>query len=341
MSLTFDQGRAAMSLDQFRHDRECGAYVRLYTVLELIRPFECQDPRDKLYASLGLAADISQADIIPDYNKSVQDVYTDIARDSISKSQLFSLDFLGLVVQCPKELRGMVSTLPSWIPDLRIRISMYAFERFLDVDNFRSCRAYNACGSTQGVAEIDGHHLRVQGFVLDSIETVYPACYSNLASGGLDIERQWRPEDEAEEYPLGGTVMEAFNHTLVADIGRPVITSDCLERGMKIDWDIVDEDPAYLTPEVKQKRSWMLTDVKRTTFGRRLIKTATGLVGLGPAYAEVGDFVCALFSGHVLYVLRKKDQSCFHELIGECYVHGMMDGNAMSSSSPRREFVIA
>ncbi|KIM99219.1 hypothetical protein OIDMADRAFT_20001 [Oidiodendron maius Zn] len=85
----------------------------------------------------------------------------------------------------------------------------------------------------------------------------------------------------------------------------------------------------------------MLVDVKRTTFGRRLIKTRTGLIGLGPGFAEVGDSVCVLFGGHVLYVLRKRDQLYRHKFVGECYIHGMMDGDALNSSNPRREFVIA
>jgi len=51
--------------------------------LELIQPFERQDPRDKLYASLGPVADLSETDIGPDYTKSVGDAYADIARVSL------------------------------------------------------------------------------------------------------------------------------------------------------------------------------------------------------------------------------------------------------------------
>ena len=340
MSLTFVQGMSAVRLDQFRHDRERGGYVRLFTVLELIRPFECQDPRDKLYASLGLAADLSESDIGPDYTKSVQDVYTDIARFSLLQTELHPLDFLGLVVQYPQEFGGTLSDLPSWVPDLRIRISMYAFERYLEVDNFSSRRAYNADGNRGGVTTIDGKCLRVHGFVLDSIVEVYPACYHNLATGGLYIERHWRPHNETEAYPLGGTVMEAFSHTLLADIGRSSKDSGTLKRGMKVDWAVVDQDPASLPPEPKQRRSWMLIDIKRATFGRRLIRTKAGLIGLGPGFAEVGDLVCVLDGGHVLYVLRKKARPPLYEFIGECYVHGMMDGEALSSPAHRRAFAI-
>jgi hypothetical protein len=86
-----------------------------------------------------------------------------------------------------------VSDLPSWVPDLRPRASMYAFERYLDVDDFSSTRAYNAgstwVGSTT-MATIDGHRLRVHGYCIYVTETVYPECYHNLATGGLEIERK-------------------------------------------------------------------------------------------------------------------------------------------------------
>jgi hypothetical protein len=185
MSLSFPQGVTVMILDQFRHDRECGAYVQLFRVLEVIRPFACKDPLDKLYASLGLAADISETDISPDYTKSVESVYTDIARFFLSQSKLYCLDFLGLAVRCSEELGGTSSDLPSWVPDLRVRISMYALERYLSDDDFNSRRAYNAGVIGGGSAVIDGRYLRVHGFVVDSIEKVHPVCYHNLAAGGL------------------------------------------------------------------------------------------------------------------------------------------------------------
>jgi hypothetical protein len=250
------------------------------------------------------------------------------------------LDFLGLAAQLPKELGGTLSDLPSWVPDLRLRILMYAFERYIDDNDFSSRRAYNASGNSGGITTIDGGCLRVHGFVLGSIEKAHPACYHNLATGGLDVERQWRPQNETGSYPLGGTILEAFNHTLLADIGRRVITSETLERGMQVEWDVVDQDLACLTPEQKQKRSRMLIDIKTTTFGRRLIQTETGLIGLGHGLAEIGDLVCALFGGHVLYVLRQKGQSSLYEFMGECYLHGMMDGEALKSKNPRRDFDI-
>jgi len=76
---TFDQSMASR-LDGFRLRREEGAYMRLLSVLETLRSFKCEDPRDKVYASLGMAADVSESDILPDYVKSIEEVYTVVVR---------------------------------------------------------------------------------------------------------------------------------------------------------------------------------------------------------------------------------------------------------------------
>jgi hypothetical protein len=105
--------------------------------------------------------------------------------------------------------------------------------------------------------------------------------------------------------------MEAFNHTLLADVGRPVTTTGAMKLNSKVDWTVVDQDSADLTPKQMQQRSWLLVDIKRMTFGRRLIQTREGLIGLGPGSVIVGDLVCMLFGGHVLYVLREKKAMLF------------------------------
>jgi len=52
-----------------------------------------------------------------------------------------------------------------------------------------------------------------------------------------------------------------------------------------------------------------------------------GALALVPDTIEEGDEVSVLFGGQVLYVLRPA--SNYYEFIGECYVHGLMDGEAL------------
>ncbi|RII09756.1 hypothetical protein CUC08_Gglean005746 [Alternaria sp. MG1] len=336
MSIDFDDGMA-IRLDSFRKDREYGANISLLRVLRLIRAYECEDPRDKLYSALGMAMDVYGDDIVPDYTKPSSAVYSDVVRFYISKSTDCSLDVLGEV---QRSAPGTTfehqhdRTLPSWTPDWTFRASLFSFEKVLDSDEYgESKNAYNASGMSNGQCYIDGSHLCLQGSVLDRITRVSSICEWNLAARGLDTERSWIPENAGKLYFTGETLMEAFNHTMVADIGRRNPQSDSdLSRGFAIDWDLVGQDRRYLTAEERRRQSWMLVDTKMATFGRRLFETSRGFIGLGPAAAQIDDEICLLLGGQVCYVLRTRKDG-HHEFIGECYVHGMMDGQACEDES--------
>jgi hypothetical protein len=67
-----------------------------------------------------------------------------------------------------------------------------------------------------------------------------------------------------------------------------------------------------------------------TQGSRRPLDTTKGYLGIGLAAAEVGDRVCIFLGGRVLYVIRSRDNG-HYEFIGECYVHGVMDGEAVKN----------
>ncbi|KAF5847637.1 hypothetical protein GGP41_000363 [Bipolaris sorokiniana] len=331
MSTDFSDAMATR-LDSFRRDRENGVNIRLLQVLGLIRAYECKDPRDKLYAALGMAMDVNEDDIIPDYTKPLSAVYVDVAKFCISKSNTHRLDFLGEVL---RSAPGTVfeyqheRLLPSWTPDWTFRASFHPLEKVLDPYKYgASGYAYNASKGSNGHCYIDEAHLYVQGSVLDHIIRVSSICQWNLAAGGIQAERSWIPEDPSEHYFTGETVMQAFNHTIVADIGRRNLENDSeLSRGFAFNWELANRDSNNMSAEDRQMQSWMLADAKITTFGRRVFETSRGFIGLGPAAAQVNDQVCLLLGGQVLYVLRICEDN-HPEFVGECYVHGMMDGQA-------------
>ena len=63
--------------------------------------------------------------------------------------------------------------------------------------------------------------------------------------------------------------------------------------------------------------------------GRRLFTTTDEHVGIAPPYVKEGDIICVLFGGQTLYVLRPLADGDDYFFLGECYVYGMMDGEAM------------
>lgn len=63
---------------------------------------------------------------------------------------------------------------------------------------------------------------------------------------------------------------------------------------------------------------------------RRFFMTrSSGHIGLGPALMEAQDRVCVLFGGPVPYVIRPTEMPGRYHFVGECYVHGMMEGQAV------------
>ncbi|XTI91516.1 hypothetical protein V2W45_1189252, partial [Cenococcum geophilum] len=56
-----------------------------------------------------------------------------------------------------------------------------------------------------------------------------------------------------------------------------------------------------------------------------------GYVGLAPRGTMQGDVVAILEGGNVPFVLRQKD--LFWEVVGACYVHGVMFGQIFDSEN--------
>ncbi|KAK4695458.1 hypothetical protein P7C71_g2294, partial [Lecanoromycetidae sp. Uapishka_2] len=60
---------------------------------------------------------------------------------------------------------------------------------------------------------------------------------------------------------------------------------------------------------------------------RRFIVTEDKYVGFVPGMAKQGDSVAVIFGCLTPVVLRKVDKGNW-KLVGDCYIHGMMNGEA-------------
>lgn len=62
-------------------------------------------------------------------------------------------------------------------------------------------------------------------------------------------------------------------------------------------------------------------------YHRRLFTTGFGYIGIGPRTLALGDRICVLLGCAVPLIIRTVGD--LHQLIGECYIHGMMNGEAI------------
>ena len=68
--------------------------------------------------------------------------------------------------------------------------------------------------------------------------------------------------------------------------------------------------------------------MKSATRTRRLSITEKRYLGLYPRGANIGDQVCVFLGACVTFVIRKLRGRNEYQLVGECYVHDIMDGEA-------------
>jgi hypothetical protein len=73
--------------------------------------------------------------------------------------------------------------------------------------------------------------------------------------------------------------------------------------------------------------------VGRHLIGRAFFKTYEGHIALGPRAAQPDDQVCVLLGCQVPLILRPSPGGRY-QVVGECYVHGYMNGEALLGPLP-------
>jgi hypothetical protein len=128
-------------------------------------------------------------------------------------------------------------------------------------------------------------------------------------------------------YVTGCTKTEALQHTICANLKWT--DDNDLVRGGFFSW-----------PDSVPGQEWSATTVelssiaKQVTQHRRLVKTSTAYLGIASHDTLPGDIVCILFGGSTLMILRPVNDHFL--LVGECYVHGIMDGEALEGFNLER-----
>jgi len=115
----FEELQSFMTMKEI--DKLDSAADRFLDLLFELRQRSATDPRDKIFACLGLVNDTSnELDIVPDYQSPTEHVYINAARAIVTCSG--NLDLLG--VCSVNQRKGSVLELPSWVPDWSIKGSI-------------------------------------------------------------------------------------------------------------------------------------------------------------------------------------------------------------------------
>ena len=290
------------------------------------------DPRDKVFALVGIAHGQIAAAYTPNYSREVPEVYRDLAIHLIIAER--NPDFL---LHCAHIGGCQASILPSWVPDWSQPLYTYC-------SPLRLPGAYEASTGTsfKGRVSEELDELFLDGVVLNKVERLGSAWNFDAVEDDWvkyvkrTIELNEECLDMFRESPrYRNCYWSAFIRALVAD-------KDCsdLRVGQRNLSEVYVSYRKFLsrilirqvTTGVSEKREPedetedFDAAVAYAALGRTFCLFDDGRAGWVIATAEVGDRIAIFLGAKVPILLRPRDNG--YIVLGEAYVHEMMDGQA-------------
>ena len=281
--------------------------------------------------------------MVVDYSKPFEKVCQDFVHLAIQNSQ--SLDILcrPWAPKCDK--------LPSWVLDWTQSATLLdenETSRRLNGIPFAALDGHDFSFKASGLkrpnfrmsdSSVGAPSLSVEGFTLDVIqEKQAPALMGNIPRGWVDF-LGWKD--------MKGLPPDKVWRTLVADGG--LYSDEPLPRFYPRACEIVfqSNEPNYeVDTKLEIQRGDSVTRefcrrVEKVIWGRRLVKTQKhSLVVLAPGATKKRDIVAILYGLSVPVVLRPVQDAAegnnVFTIVGECFIYGMMDGEALGFRKAQR-----
>lgn len=317
----------------------------LIMLLENFRYAESTLSRDRLFALLRLASDGNEAEFEPYYESPLEDIVLKFARVFICQGRGMQLLYHG-------GLSHQSHRFPSWIPDWTVRRP----SNLLDLSE--GSISFAASGPQQAKIKCspDTDELIVEGYAVDVIESI---------SVSSNVEQEWEQyfkeidsmvesavlhlvpdshQDLKRKVPIAGVLYpkEAVFGGLDLQSSytalRNYINGNLKGKGIETNGYSVNGATEYakalgqMAADSFQKQSTSyIAALQDTLYGWRFVLAKIGYVGVVPNIARTGNVIAILKSGRVPFILQKSEaRPGTFRLIGECYIHCMMNGEGLS-----------
>ncbi|KAJ4363410.1 hypothetical protein N0V83_009703 [Neocucurbitaria cava] len=309
---------------------------------------QATDARDKVYALLGLLP----AKVLPSaqacsYALSVPELFAQVTTDLMR----YEGGLRPLVAA--SEMVHVTEELPSWAIDFACsnRVGKRQLKWWGHSHRYRQ---FSACGKHKlrfKVAD-EGRALYLTGVLVDrvlKVNSVYTVADDeplirgrvwdiiSSAEGLLELFIASRPD--LPSYPGGGSWDSALWRTMLGDLIMDEFPIDSARDEHEKHFKRARDRLAQGKPEVP---NIVLESLRGMIPNHAFFITEKGYIGIGPPQTSAGDQVWIFYGGQVPFVMRKgeedgdrgggsgnDDQDRTLTLVGDTYVHGIMDGEAV------------
>jgi hypothetical protein len=319
----------------------------------LITSVECglqaSDQRDRIFALLGLSRDAREMGITANYSMSYSQVLT-----SLTMAMLRHGHFM--ILSMCRHAKPEVN-IPSWVPDwssMRIHRGRTMY-RESDEKNKRDPPLFSAGGASTAVltfryVKAASPLLQISGWRFDSIFVTHPCPRWLDSLKSLDRREllglflTMLEFLKLRRHVYAGSEEEAAWRTIILDVEK-----DPQTRRLRRATELYHREyrtyvnglmQAVITGDFSSFRiRYLMQEVVDCTEGRNPFLTSSGYLGLGPSGLKPNDLVVVFLGVETPFVLRASGEGQY-KLLGEAYVHGIMDGEFTKSISDKEIFEI-
>ncbi|KAH6678549.1 heterokaryon incompatibility protein-domain-containing protein [Halenospora varia] len=317
------------------------AKIPKYGLLSLLLTHESKrstDPKDKVYALVGLSTAQDDPNFIIDYSKNLREVYTDVVRYLISKGSL------GIISSSNPLTK--IESLPSWVPDWSINTEGSR-------QHLHDPQMKHVSGNSKAIARVSeyGQILYATGFRFDTIKHLghKHTAHPQRSKEALETFHAWR-KILLDNKGNNLSDQMAFARSLFCDehaapetkgsrvpedqiLGAFGSLTERILPGSHIDPQLYDFIRAFKTGVVSSRvGTWDATFVTTVTTiaqGRKFFISGKGYISTAAGGVHAGDILVVLFGCSWFSVLRPKENGDGYIFVGEAYVDGWMQGEAM------------
>ena len=294
----------------------------------------CTDLRDSIYGFLGLAQEDLVDAIKADYSIPLEEVLQRTAVQHISCTR--SLSFLSFTTLESKNERLVPTWVPEWprlgpfdpsnpTQNLKRLHWNERIQRFGTILDFKACATRSLSFDS-----INENTVLLNGKCSGEVTHVSPDAIrissdgSYLHEDAIEVLESWlKFFDQFADH----TAFPSSTEGRESPFWRIVMGDRCYDNDAG--WRNCEKTD-YAAYPAFQNGSWTKygTSFITASVGRRMFATDRGYIGLGPPEMQKGDHVYILSGGKIPYILRPVTglRPRTFELVGDCYLHGIMYG---------------